>query len=58
MSTTKNQAAVALGKLGKGRKKTGLSPAEIQRRREQGHRIAEISLKRRLARPALVPAKV
>ncbi len=30
----KNQNAVALGKLAKGKEKTGLTPAELNRRRE------------------------
>lgn len=35
----KNPAAVALGKLAKGHKKTGLSEAEIERRRALGKKM-------------------
>lgn len=43
----KNPAAVALGKLAKGHKKTGLSESEIERRRALGKKMAPGLARRR-----------
>ena len=52
MTKTKNPHAAALGRMGRGIKKTGLLPAEIQRRRDLALRnsamIAERTRAKRL----------
>jgi len=45
----KNPAAVALGRLAKGHKKTGLTAAELARRRAQGAKLAGFRAAKRAA---------